>query len=143
MNFFYDASEYLRPWKLATFACAIVLLVFGSIYAPAPDWDIPVSLIMGLATYFTAPCSMRAFLERRWRYWPAILFATWLSVDGLYALYWYFKSPTALAMMRDANFAASLCIYGMAGVFWIYRGSLRELHSEIRSHLRRKATAEK
>jgi hypothetical protein len=43
MAFFYDLTEYLRPWKLATLFLGTVLLVLGSIYKPAPDWDIPVS----------------------------------------------------------------------------------------------------
>ena len=38
--------EYLRPWKLATLAFGIALLIAGSFYYEAPDWDIPISLIM-------------------------------------------------------------------------------------------------
>jgi hypothetical protein len=29
--------------------------------------------------------------------------------------------------MRDANFLASLTLYGICGALWLYRGSLREL----------------
>lgn len=143
MVFFDDKREYLRPWKLATFLCALVLLSLGSIYAPAPDWDIPITFIMGTATYLTAPWSMRSLLERRWRHWPAMLFATWFSVDGCYTAYWYFKDPMVLAFMRDANFTASLPIYGMAGAFWLYRGSLRELLSETRNQLKQGAASRK
>jgi hypothetical protein len=39
-------------------------------------------------------------------------------------------------MMRDANFFASLSLYGMCGVIWLYRGSLRQLCSEIREQFR-------
>ena len=30
--------EYLRPWKLATLAFGIALLIAGSFYYEAPDW---------------------------------------------------------------------------------------------------------
>lgn len=142
-TFLYDLPEYLRPWKLVTLAIGIFLLIAGSFYTPAPDWDIPISLIMAFFAYLTAPWSMRVILERQWIYWPAMLFAVWFSVDGCYALYWYFKNPAALAYMRDANFPASLSLYGMCGVVWLYRGSLRELASELRRVLKRQGSTER
>lgn len=33
--------EYLRPWKLFTLALGIGLLIAGSFYYRAPDWDNP------------------------------------------------------------------------------------------------------
>lgn len=119
--------EYRRPWKLVTFACGLALLIAGAFYEQAPDWDIPISLIMGLLAYLTAPWSMRVLLERRWRHWPAMLAATWFTVDGSYAIYWHFQDPAALALMREVNFPASLSLYGMCGVLWLYRGSLSNL----------------
>jgi hypothetical protein len=136
MIFFEESREYLRPWKLAALAVGIGLLVAGSFYTPAPDWDIPVSLIMAVFAYFTASWSLRTLLERRWQHWPAMLFITWLSVDGCYALYWHFKNPVALDLMRSANFPASLGLYALCGVVWLYRGSLREMLAEFRQHLR-------
>ena len=44
--------EYLRPWKLATYAIGLGLLVVGSFHYKAPDWDIPISIIMSFFTYF-------------------------------------------------------------------------------------------
>lgn len=132
MVFFDNFHEYIRPWKLATLLLGTGLLVLGSIYTPAPDWDLPISFIMAFLTYLTAPWSMRVLLERRWRHWPAMLFATWLCVDGCYALYWYFKNPTVLALMREVNFLASLVLYGICGIIWLYRGSLHELFLELR-----------
>lgn len=134
----YAQSEYRRPWKLTTLAIGIALLILGSYYTPAPDWDIPISLIMAGFTYLTAPWSMRVLLERRWTYWPLMLFFTWFSVDGCYAIYWHFKDPGVLAFMREANWPASLSLYGMCGVIWLYRGSLVELRSELFSVLGRK-----
>ena len=125
-------SEYLRPWKLATLAFGVSLLVAGSFYHEAPDWDVPISLMMALLAYLTAPWSLRVLLERRWRLLPAALFATWFTVDGCYWIYWEFKNPVALDLMRSANFPASLALYACCAVGWLYRGSLRELASDIR-----------
>jgi len=133
MNFLYAPAEYLRPWKLFSLMIGIGLLIAGSYYTPAPDWDIPISLIMAICTYFTAPCSLRAILERKWRQLPMASFATWFSVDGCYALYWHFKDPAALELMRSANAPASLGLYGICGVIWLYRGSLKELYLEFRN----------
>jgi hypothetical protein len=132
-------AEYARLWKLVTFALGIALLIGGSFYYDAPDWDIPISLIMATLAYLTAPWSLRVILERQWRHWPAMLFATWFTVDGCYWLYWHFKNPRALELMRDANFLASLSLYGICGVIWLYRGSLRDLIAETGALLRKLA----
>lgn len=116
----------MRPWKLLTLALGILLLVIGAEFHIAPDWDIPVSLIMAAMTYLTAPWSIRMLLERRWRLWPLVIFVAWLTVDGSYSIYWYFRNPGVLAFMRDANFLPSLCLYALCGVFWMYRGSMRQ-----------------
>src|SRR5262245_24547434 len=125
-------KEYLRPWKLATLAFGVALLIAGSFYFPAPDWDIPISLIMALFAYLTAAWSLRVIVERRWKQWPAMLFVTWFTVDGCYWLYWRYQDPVALEMMRDANFLASLVLYWTCGLVWYYRGSLQELLAEAR-----------
>ena len=135
MAYYYSLNEYLRPWKLSSLACGIALLILGSIYTPAPDWDIPISFIMAGFTYLTAPCSLRTLLERNWRCVPLALFSTWFTVDGCYTLYWYFKDPIALQYMRSANFFASLVLYGTCGVIWLYRGTLRQMFAEFRNSL--------
>jgi len=129
-------TEYARLWKLSTLALGIALLIVGSFYYQAPDWDIPISLIMAILAYLASPWSLRVILERRWRLWPAMLFATWFTVDGSYWLYWHFNDPAALELMRDANFPASLSLYGMCGLVWLYRGSLRQLSSGMAALLR-------
>ena len=131
-------GEYLLPWKLLSLACGIALLVLGSFVDKAPDWDVHISLIMAVLTYLSAPWNLRLFLELRWRLWPAALFATWFSVDGCYCLYWHFRNPLTLEYMRAANFPASLSLYGIYGVVWLYRGSLRELLGETRTRFRLK-----
>ena len=122
-----ELREYRRPWKLATLAIGVALLIAGSFYYEAPDWDIPISLIMAVFAYLFAPWSLRVIVERRWRLWPAMLFVTWFTVDGCYWIYWRWKNPVALELMRDANFFASLALYGICGVLWLYRGSLADL----------------
>jgi hypothetical protein len=124
-------AEYLRPWKLITLAAGVALLIAGSYFYDALDWDIPISLIMAGLAYLTAPVSMRIILERNWKQFPLMLFYTWFTVDGSYAIYWYFVDPVALDMMRSANFPASLSLYAMCGLVWLYRGSLKEAVTQI------------
>ncbi len=118
--------EYQRPWKLFTLAIGLAILIAGAVTNQAPDWDIPVSFIMAILTYLTAPWSLRVLLEHRWQLIPIALFFTWLTVDGCYAVYWHFRNPVALELMREANFPASLSLYGMCGLIWLPRASLAE-----------------
>jgi len=119
-------QELLRPWKLATLIIGLGLLIAGSFIYEAPDWDIPVSVLMALVAYVTAPWCMRVLVERRWRHWPAMLLLTWFGVDGCYAAYWLVINPTALEMMREANAPASLSLFWTVGLFWMYQGSLKD-----------------
>lgn len=130
------SNEWLRPWKLATLGIGVALLIAGSFYYNAPDWDINISLIMALLTYFTAPWSAGVLLNREWRRLPLVLFWYWLSVDGCYWLYWTVVDAAALEM-REANFYASTCLYWLCGFIWLYRGSLRQLINDIDSARRR------
>lgn len=138
LGYLYTPSEYLRPWKLTCLVAGIAILIIGSFVAPAPDWDIPVTVIMAICTYLTAPPTMRVLFERKWRLLPVAAFATWLSVDGFYALYWYFQDPEVLNVMRSANAPVSLALYGLCGIFCLYRGSLSELAAEVRIALQGK-----
>jgi hypothetical protein len=138
LDYFDAPAEYLRPWKLWTFFVGVALMITGAIYTPMPDWDIPISIIMPGITYLTAPCSIRALLGCRWRQLPLVLFFTWFSVDGSYAIYWYLKDPAVLETMRSANAPISLALYCLCGLFWLYRGSLRELYADVRNAVRRR-----
>jgi len=126
-------SEYLRPWKLATLALGITLLMAGSYLQLAPDWDIPISFIMAGLAYLTAPWSLRVLVTRQWRRLPLALFWTWLTVDGGYWLYWRSQNPQVLDWMRDANWPASLALYAVCGLVWYYPGSLRQLWGAFKS----------
>lgn len=126
-----NGTELLRPWKLTSLCFGIALLIYGSYYYSAPDWDIPFSIIQAIETYLTAGWSMRVILDRRWKLLPLALFFIWFTVDGSYWMYWSIKDPVALEAMRRANFFASLSMYLGMGVIWMWNGSLREFISPI------------
>lgn len=118
--------EYRRPWKLATFALGLGLLLVGADLYHAPDWDYPISFLMATLTYLTAPWSLGVLRERRWQWIPLALFWYYFTVDGCYWLYWHHFNPDALDM-REANFYASSCLYGLCGFIWLHNGPLKEL----------------
>ena len=120
-------AEYFRPWKLVSLVFGISLLIIGSFYLPALDWDIPISFIMAICTYIAAPLCIRLLYKKKWGYLPLVAFLTWFSVDGSYAIYWHLKNPDVLETMRSANFKASLPLFWLCGMVWFYRGSLKEL----------------
>lgn len=124
--------NYRHPWNISALFVGIGLLIAGSYYYEAPDWDIPISLIMAGFSYLTAAWSLHVLVKREWRKFPLMLFFTWWTVDGCYALYWYFKNPVALELMREANAPASLSLYWMCGLVWYYRGTLREMWADLK-----------
>jgi hypothetical protein len=128
----YPLSEYLRPWKLFTLAIGMAWLIWGVFYYQFEDWDIPISLMMGIMAYLFAPWSVSVFVERRWNLAPVALFLAWLTIDGVYVGYnglmghWY---------PRLENFYASTCLFLLCGFGWMYRGDLRSLFLQIRKVL--------
>ena len=76
---------------------------------------------------------MRVVILRQWKYYPLMLFFIWFCVDGCYSIYWYFKDPVALEMMRSANFLASFVLYASCGLLWYYQGSLKSLYGDLTS----------
>ena len=120
-------KDYLRLWKLFTLACGIGLLIIGSYAMPAPDWDIPISLIMGLATYIFAPITARSLFRRYWKWLPLGVFGAWFAIDGVYWAYWAWQNPFALAMMRSGQWQTSTCLYGLCACLWYRDCSLKEL----------------
>jgi hypothetical protein len=129
-RYLYDRAEYVRPWKLVSLAAGIAFLIAGALWSGLPDWDVPISLIMALPAYLTAPCTLRVVLERHWKQLPLALFWTWFTVDGTYTIYWYFVDPEAL-VLRSANAGVSLALYGMCGLVWYPKASLREIMRSV------------
>jgi hypothetical protein len=105
-------------------------LLVGARWSGLPDWDVGVSVLMAVPSYFTAAPSLRVILERRWNQLPLALFWCWFCVDGTYALYWRFADPAALAF-RPENAFASLSLYVACGLIWLHRGSLKQLVQTI------------
>jgi len=97
----------MRLYRYTTFAIGLSLLIAGRYYYQAPDWDVPISIIMASFAFLTAGWSMDALFLRQWQKLPLVLLATWWTVDGCYWLYWSIVDPAAL-VMRSANFGASL-----------------------------------
>lgn len=133
-------AELARPWKLLSFALGMVWLLFGALTYGIADWDVGISLLMGGLTYLSAPWSVGAILTavryrpRNWALWVAMaLFVAWVVVDGIYVLY---HSVMGNQMFRLENFYASSALYFLAGSIWLYRGSVRELISNVRAVLR-------
>lgn len=122
----YFTTEPFRAWKLATLAASITLLIVGSYVMPAPDWDIPISIGMAVATYLLAPWSVDVFARRRWLLMPVAAYAACLCIDGIYTAYWAHEDPAAL-VMRPAQWPASLLMFLACGMVWRHRGDLRSL----------------
>ena len=121
--------EFARPWKLVTLVLGIAILIAGAFIERSPDWDVGISVIMAVMTYFTAPWAMRVLLERRWKWLPLAALYTWLTVDGVY---WAYNGALPdIEGWREANFPASLALYGICGILWLYRGSLSQFRAEL------------
>ena len=136
-------TEYLRPWKLATLALGIAILIVGAHIEQLPDWGIGISVIMGVLTYLTAPWGVRVFLERRWRWMPLALFYAWVSIDYSYLL-WnaHHMGPEFAEFIndfREANLWPSTLLYLLCGFIWLYRGSLADAATNLRALRRRHA----
>lgn len=119
-----ELHEYLRPWKLATFAIGLGLLIAGAEFYHYSDWDIGVSVVMAVLTYLTAPWSIRMLWERQWPWLPLAVFYGWLSVDGSYVA-WHTLAGNV--MLREAQWPTSLCLWLICGFLWLPRMRLAEL----------------
>ena len=133
-----EISELLRPWKLIALALGIILLIIGGRIVKAIHWDVPISFIMAILAYLCAPASIRIIREYRWRLFPIMLIMTWFTVDGSYWLYWSFRNPAVLQLMRKANLIASFDLYVLCGLIWQFHGSLSELIALCRLQLRKR-----
>ena len=120
-------KEYLRPWKIITLLIGICLLVAGALYFKQPDWDIGVSVLMGLLTYFTAPWGFNVVKDRRWQLLPLVVLFYWFSVDGSYTYYNAFVGRPVSPELRLANFFASSLLYALCAFIWAPQVTLKEV----------------
>lgn len=131
-------KNYLQPWKLATLALGIGLLIAGSYEYQATDWDIGVCLVMAFFTYLSAAWCLRTLLDayhyRRWSINVVYaLIAWWWSVDGCY---WLYHTIVGNELIRYENFFASTALYFMCAVLWLPQGGLIELFGQLRGSVR-------
>lgn len=130
------ARELVRPWKLFSFCISISLLLCGALYFEIQDWDVGVTLLMGGLTYLLAPWSVYIIFSairyrpKNWYFHIISALIAWLFVvDWVYMLY---HTIVGNQTLREANFYASTPIYFMAGIVWLYRGSLKEMVNNIK-----------
>jgi hypothetical protein len=129
--------ELLRPWKLATFAIGLGLLIVGAELYHYSDWDIGVSIVMAVLTYLTAPWSIRVLWERHWKWLPLAVFYSWLSVDGSY---WAWHTFAGNEMLRAEQWPTSLCLWLICGFLWLPQMDLISIGRLIRHGVQKTRT---
>ena len=105
----------VAPWRLGCLAAGLALLCVGSHVTPSVDWDYPISFIMDVCAYVFAPWTVRALVYRRWKWLVGAFAAMWLSIDGVYSLYWWSRGFDALQTFRGANAFYCLPLYFALG----------------------------
>jgi hypothetical protein len=132
--------EYMRPWKLCILTVGMAWLFYGALNWDYSDWDIGVSIIMGLLAYLLAPWSVSTFIKCvRYKppYWFAYIILCLLcevfTVDTSYVLWHTYAGNT---MIRYGNFLASSYLYLAAGFIWLYKGSLKDLYYDLKHNVK-------
>jgi len=118
----------MRPWKLITLALGLAVLVAGAYYEQLADWDVGVSLVMGILTYLTAPFVVRTLYRLDWHRIPLALLLAWFSIDGSY---WLYNEVAGHPYVREANALASTPLYFIMGLVWLWDGTLTQLRAAI------------
>jgi len=77
-------AEWRCPWKLATLGVGMSWLVWGALTLGIGDWDVDLSLLIGVFTYLLAPMAARILMRRQWRWLPLSVLAWWWCVDSVY-----------------------------------------------------------
>jgi len=129
-------KELIRPWKLVTFAIAMATLIYGALYYRFSDWDVGVTIVMGGLTYLTAPWSVQTIADSiryRKRYWIyqiiAALFVAFFVIHWSYMIYHGLVGNQTMPLW---NLYASTPIYFLAGITWLYKGSVSEFMLNLR-----------
>jgi hypothetical protein len=129
---------------MLSFAVGMAWLLYGATHYEIGDWDIGVSLIMGILTYLFAPWTVFTIanaLRYRAPYWwlriAGALVPAVFTVDTVYVLY---HTLAGNPIYRDANFPASMSLYCLCGALWWYRGALADpfrdaAARDVRQHL--------
>lgn len=132
--------ELLRPWKLASFAVSMALLLYGALNFGIGDWDVGVTVLMGTLTYVLAPWSVgvigSALRYRPRGWWAHIVLALIVAVLVVDTSYVVYHTLAGNRQDRVGNFRASLPLFFLAGMCWLYRGSLSEMWRDLRQAMR-------
>lgn len=121
--------ELRRAWKLVTFAIGMGWLLYGATHYNIGDWDVGVSIVMGVLAYLLAPWSMYVILNAiryRPKWW--VMHVAGALATGVFVAdtsYMAYHLTVGNPIYREANFLASLSLYFLAGTIWLYRGSAR------------------
>ena len=124
----------IAPCRLCCLAAGLALLCVGSHVTPSVDWDYPISFIMGICAYVTAPWTVRALVYRRWKWLVVAFLLMWVSIDGVYSLYWWIRGFDALQTFRGANAIYCLPLYFALGFVMnieMRRGEVAVVHSYL------------
>jgi len=128
--------ELVRPWKLASFLISMGVLLYGALNFGIGDWDVGVTLLMGSLTYVFAPWSVlvigSAIRYRPRGWWAHVVLAVVVAVLIVDTSYVVYSTLVGNRQDREGNFRASFPLYFLAGMCWLYRGSLRDMRSELR-----------
>ena len=128
--------ELIRPWKLASFLVAMTLLLYGAVNFHIGDWDVGVTLLMGTLTYVFAPWSVlvigSALRYRPRGWWLHVALAITVAILIVDTAYMTYSDIVGNRTDRLGNFYASMPLYFLSGMCWLYRGSLRDLLGELR-----------
>lgn len=109
-------SHLIPIWKNTTFLIGLSWLLYGAAYFDYPDWDIPISFLMAFSTYLTADRFIRSIKKKDYPQIVLWSIGAWWSIDGVYWLYWSLTDKTV--MIREGQWAMSLCLYLLCGFVW-------------------------
>ena len=106
--------------KNLTFVIGMLWLIYGALFFDYPDWDIGVSLVMGISTYVFAEVVWGGLMNPskliRDADWIPVFIAMWWCVDGSYTVYWSIVNPSV--MIREGQWPMSLCLFLLCGAIW-------------------------
>lgn len=112
----------LRPWKIETFAVAILGIVLIAPYTGDPTWDYADAAIMSILTFMTAPWSIgtlyRGIKYKVFNKSVMLAICLWmLSASWSYDLYLLLRDGSYPHTWFSNIFASSV-LYMSAGLFW-------------------------
>lgn len=132
----YAKREYIRVWKLLFLLFVILFLSVASYLVNLPDWDIGISIIMALLSYFLSPISISYCLQlNNFKTIKKILIILivfgfwWCTVDWIYVAYNEYNNNM---YFRWANMFASTVLYILNGLLLSYKGNLENLLEDIK-----------